>query len=523
MGLFDRFKTKQVVVPESKAVPKGPTQLYRSTFMAAAANRLQNSWFKPLQSSNRELVNELATVRGLARYLAKNDVYTARYLELCQTNISGPSGIALIPRVMGPDDEFNQPVNQELRRGWTEWMQTASVDGDMSFHELEQLVIRTIAMDGEVFIRMVTGPKVNKFGFGLLLVDADLLDTQFNGTAKNGHSIVQGVELNRYGMVEAYHFWTRHPQDTNQTAQPLERQRIPADEIIHLFKRSRVGQVRGYSWVAPAMYFLAKLHEYMDAEVVAAQAGASQIATIETPANDASGYNTEGNTQFGQEVINLEPGVVLRLAPGEKLSPWNSGHPNNAFDPFVKTLLHGIASALNVSYSSLASDASEENYASGRLGVITERDYWKNQQSWLINRFHRKVYNAWVQYALAFDALNLPHQADEYADVEFRARGWKWADPLRDMKGVEGAINANLMSKSQVCAESGLDYKEVLEQRYEEIKLEAQFRKYLDEEGLGEYVNQLTVPSPAIAEAKPTVEAALLAEDEPQQETVTDE
>lgn len=519
MGFFNRVFRGNTPQPAQTKEVTNPVTAYRSAFMAAAASRLTNGWYKPLLSSNKELLNDLPVVRGLARYLAKNDVYTARFLELVQTNIVGPSGVQFVPRVMGPNEEFNDPVNKELKRGWEEWSRVAGVDGYSNFTDIEQLAVRTLAMDGEVFVRIVTGPKVNKFGFGLMLIDADLLDVGYNLTGlKNGNSVVQGVEVNRFGVPEAFHFWSRHPNDLGTTV-PLTRDRIPADEIIHLFKRNRVGQLRGYSWVAPAMYFLAKLHEYMDAEVVAAQAAASQVATIETPLNDVSGYQSNGS--LGPEVLNLEPGVVVRLAPGEKLNPWTSNHPNNAFGPFVETILHGVASALNVSYSSLSSDASKENYAGGRIGQLTERDYWKNQQSWFIRQFHEKVYTLWVQYALGFNAVDLPNDPSEYSAVEFRPRGWKWADPLRDLKSAEGAINANLTSKADVCAEMGLDYKEVLEKRYEEIKLEAQYRRYLEEEGLGEYINQLTAPSPHINEATPT--ANDLMEEEEGQELVNAE
>jgi lambda family phage portal protein len=368
----------------------------------------------------------------------------------------------------------------------------------MSFLDIEQLIIKTVAIDGEIFVRLVISPSL-PMGFALELIDADRLDLNFN-TAMDSRTntfVVQGIEMDKFGKPVAYHFWSAHPDDAG--VRPIERTRIPASDILHLYRPDRPGRVRGIPWTAPSMYFLARLHELMDAELVAAQAGASQLATIEQPMGDSSAYMNQ-TADVTAETIDLPQGIMIRLAPGEKMNPWISNKPNTAFNPFIKTILHGIASALNVSYSSLASDTSEENYASGRLGILLEREYFKTLQSWLIRNLHQKIYPIWLDCAMSTGTITLPTgNAGDYDEVMWRGRRWPWADPFKELKAFEGAINLNLISKTAVCAETGTDYIDVLGERFEEEKREREYAKELVEMGLPPI-------APAVAPVAPIVE-----------------
>lgn len=504
MGMFSRFTRKNdgaIVVPKVFA-PNAPVRQYRNAFMASAVNRLTQSWYTELLGPNRTIQSDAKKLRGLSRHLARNDVYTARYLSLVETRVVGPDGLHFQPRVMNELGDMVTAVNAELVRGWNEWKSMAGLNGQ-HFLDLEQLVIKTVAQDGEVFIRLISDRRVNRYGLALQVIDADLLDNSYNNLqAPNGNSIVQGVEVDRLGKVVAYHFWTQHPDDFRNGV-TVSRQRVEADEILHIYRPNRSGQYRGLPWVTPAMYFLARLHEYMDAELVAAQAAASQIATIETPTNDTSQYINQND----REIIEMEPGVAIRLAPGEKMSPWNTTRPTQAFDPFTKLILHGIASALNVSYSTLASDMSEDNYSSARMSGNYEQKYFDNIQSWFARSFHHKVYQTWLNTSLALNALDLQDEADTYRDVVFRGMKMQSPDLLKDLNAAKVGFENNVISKTQWCAEHGYDYRDVLNDRYEEMRLEREYEQSLKELGLEpvEVQNEVTVTE-AEAEAQATYE-----------------
>lgn len=479
MAFWNKWKKEKVAVTIPKQVRIDPVRKYRNSFLAAATNRLTNSWYVSLTGPNREIQTDVKRLRALSRYLARNDVYTTRFLTLIETRVVGPEGLKFQPRVMNAQNDMDTLANRELSRAWKEWGQYAGLNGQ-NFLDIEQLVSKTVAQDGEVFVRLIEDARVNKYGLALQIIDADLLDNHYTDVhSANGNTIVQGVEIDRLGHVVAYHFWTAHPDDV-RTGVPISRERIDADEILHIYRPNRAGQYRGIPWITPAMYFLAKLHEYMDAELVGAQAAASQIATIETQLNDAATM-----AQFNdREIIDMEPGVAIRLAPGEKMSPWNTSRPTSAFDAFVKAMLHGIASALNVSYSTLASDMSEDNYSSARMSGNYEQKHFDNLQAWYARAFHQRVLKVWLRTSLTTGALNLKGDVADYTNVVFRGMKMPSPDLLKDLGAAEKGFANNVISKTQWCAERGYDYLDVLDDRYEEMMMERQYEQYLKEMGL---------------------------------------
>ena len=474
--------TKTSKVPTS-IVPKHQNHLvkYRNGFMASAVNRLTQSWYSQLQGPNSTIQTDAPRLRGLSRYLANNDVYTARYLSLVETRVVGPDGLIFQPRVLNRKGDLDNKINAELVAKWDAWGEIAGIAGE-SFLDLQQTLIRTVAQDGEVFIRLITDESVNVFGLALQILDADLLDHQYtNALSANGNTIVQGIEVDALGRRVAYHFWNRHPTDY-RTSVPLERIRVEADEILHLYRPTRAGQLRGLPWITPAMYFLARLHEYMDAELVSAQAAASQVATIETDASDSTAYTSD---MMQREIIEIEPGVAIRLAPGERMTPWDQAKSTDAFDPYTKIILHGVASALNVSYSTLASDMSEDNYSSARMSGNYEQKHFDNLQAWFPRVFHQKVYRTWLSTASAMGTLDIPSfDATLLMDVVFRGMKLPSPDLLKDLRAAEVGFKNNVISKTQWCAQQGYDYQDVLNDRYEEEKLEREYEAFLKEQGL---------------------------------------
>ena len=81
-------------------------------------------------------------------------------------------------------------ANAEIERAFCAWHPPAScaIDGRLSWSDLQREVIRTVARDGEAFVRMVyDGPQ----GFALQHIDAALVDEDFNRTAGDGVNAVK--------------------------------------------------------------------------------------------------------------------------------------------------------------------------------------------------------------------------------------------------------------------------------------------------------------------------------------------
>ena len=177
-------------------------------------------------------------------------------------------------------------------------------------------------------------------------------------------------------------------------------------------------------------------------------------------------YIGDNVDSLGNTVSEAAPGTMELLPPGMEFDSFDPTHPSGNFAPFVKTTLRGIASGLNVSYNSLASDLEGVNFSSIRSGVLEERQNWRVLQSWLIEHFHQEVYLEWLRLAFVNGQLaSIPQQRfEKFANPKWQARGWDWVDPLKDSKANLQEIQMGTKSRSDVLSERGKDIEEVFEQ-----------------------------------------------------------
>jgi capsid protein len=133
----------------------------RGAFLGGTFNRLTNDWVGSLLSPDQDIWGDFIQLRARARDLEKNNPYAARYLTIASVNVIGPHGMRLQARNKKRTGELDNTVNQLIEEAFADWSQMASVDGRFSWEELQSLIIKTVARDGEVFVRMLTGDQAD--------------------------------------------------------------------------------------------------------------------------------------------------------------------------------------------------------------------------------------------------------------------------------------------------------------------------------------------------------------------------
>lgn len=438
-----------------------------TVFNGANSSRLSLDWVVSILSADQEVKGNLRLLRARARELSRNNPVAKSYLKLLVANVLGKSGIGYQAQVRNKDGKLNQAFNSKIQDAWCEWAKkgNCTVDGKHSFRGVQNLVLKTVATDGEVFVRLVPGFG-NKYKFALQLIDSDQVDHLFSRfPSKQENEIRMGVEVDKWGRPVAYHINPKHPSDLGGS---LLRERIPAEFILHLHDSERVNQTRGITWFHPCMVELRMLAGYVEAELVAARTGAAKMgflkyddpSAFETPNPDAK-YRLEAN-----------PGVIESLPPGMDFKEWSPDHPANAFPSFIKAMLRFVAGALGVSYNALAEDLEGVNYSSMRSGLLIERDQWMLCQSMLSESFLQPVFEQWMSMALLSGALTLDSRdPSRFLAGKWEPRGWKWVDPLKDVQAGILGISAGLNSRTRLIAEQGGDAEDVFEELAEEKKL----------------------------------------------------
>lgn len=431
-------------------------------FEAAKNTRLTASWTTTSEHINRNLYTDLRALRARSRDLALNNDYARKFLTMVKGNVVGSTGINLQVQALRPDGSIDQYDSTRIERGFTDWSRPGNCDvtGRLSWIDVQNLLVETVARDGECLVRKVYGR--GKYAFQLQLIDVDLLDETFNTNLAGGNKVRMGVEYDPFGAPVAYHLSVADAADPTLYYVPKgQRVRVPASECKLLFVPQQVGQLRGVPWMHTAMLRMNQLGGFEESAVVAARAGAAKMGFYTKGELATADHAVNGDTDENNNVLNsVEPGQIEELPLGWDFKSHDPQYPHAHYGDFVRACLRGMASGLGVSYTALANDLENVNYSSIRAGVLEEREVWKSLQRWVIEGFCQWVYPDWLLSALSYTNALTPLPAskfDKFNAALFQGRRWDWVDPEKDANAQITAIDRGLKSYSQVIREMGRD------------------------------------------------------------------
>lgn len=467
MGLFDRFTGKK---PEKNKVLK-------RSYYAANTSRLFADYVDSQRSADSELHPVISRIRARSRDLARNNEYARRYLNLLKTNVVGQHGFKLQVKALDPRGTLDTDGNSAIETAFKAWGKrgNCTADGKMSWVDVQKMVMEGLARDGEVFIIKHRGNSFHDT-FALEFIEPDQVDEEKNERLDNGREIRMGVELDKFRRPTAYHLLTSHPGDYDfaSMVKSPKHKRVPAEKVIHIFMPLRAGQTRGEPWMSPAMASIKQLDGWREASIVAARMGASKMGFFTSPAGDGFvADEMDGNVP----IIDAQPGTFHQLPTGVNFETFDPQYPTSEFDSFHKSVLKGVASALGVSYTSLANDLEATSYSSIRQGALEERDFYRNIQQIMIDHFVRPVYEAWLGAAMEVETVFMPIATFDKFTVasEFRGRAWNWVDPMKEMNAAILGMKNGVISLQDVASQYGKDTEELLAEIQRDRDLMTQF------------------------------------------------
>ena len=480
----------------------GVSGISNAGFAGAGINRLTASLANWSSGINADLDGNISILRARARQLCQNNEFGRRFLSLVAGNVIGKVGPTLQVRALDPKGKLDTAANSVIESAYSQWRERCDVRGLLSLAQIEQLSIKGAARDGEALIRFIRNRDLPG-GLGLQLLEADRLDDQLNRTLDNGNTIRMGVEVNSLLRPVAYWIKTTHPGDTliNRVA-GAGTERVPADQILHIYLPERAEQVRGYTWMHAVILRMAMLHAYEEAAVVAARVGAAKMGVFtrkEGAGASIGNQIADGTSATGIPQISAEAGEFFELPEGYELQSWNPEYPHANFDSFLKACFGGVATGLNVATHNLTGDMTQVNYSSARIAELSERDAWELLQEWWINSVSRRIYNAWLESALLRGDIRFPESGkalpveklQKFLDAaRFQGRRWQWVDPLKDIEAAEREIALNIRSRTEVAASRGRDFEDVIAELQQE-------NDALSAAGLPTTVGKTAAPAPA--------------------------
>ena len=225
-------------------------------FEAAETPAWTSTWQTTSNEINIELSQHLPVLRSRARELGRNNEWAKRYLIQLKDNVVGASGIRLQMRMSKRNGEPDAH-NDRIEQAWARFCRTGAceVSGKLTFNEIEKVLIESLAINGEFFVRLRRGE--GAFGIMLQVINPALVDVSMNGSSGNNR-IRMGIEINDDGKPIAYYIRAGKSGESAPSPYTVSGKhiRIPADEIIHGFDVCEVDQLRGVPWLTTGASFM---------------------------------------------------------------------------------------------------------------------------------------------------------------------------------------------------------------------------------------------------------------------------
>lgn len=303
MKLLNIFKKEQ-----KKKKQNSNSTLLRS-FRGATSGRFTSWLFSSFKKINSDIIDDLETLIVRCRDLAKNNEVFRSHLNNIEKSIIGQQGFRLQSLIKTKDNALDEKINEEIEWAWFEFGKKVNgyitKDGKLGDKDLDALILRTLIIDGEVFIRVYKNAK-NPFGISFKILDSLQIDRNKNREANSmQNAIVAGVEIDNDYRPVKYYF--KEGNVRNYEVGGTEE--IPAEEIIHIYKQEFPEQVRGFPEICASLDSLKQLDDYAVAELFAAKIAACQNVFYERNGSTAGDWmDQEQGDEQGEFVSAMSPG-----------------------------------------------------------------------------------------------------------------------------------------------------------------------------------------------------------------------
>jgi len=418
----------------------------RSAYAAARHPAGRAAWTPPRGGPNAAVLSSAETIAARARDAVRSNAYATRIVDLWVANAIGT----------GITTQWSAAPHQQL---WNRWTRSLSCDLERAcdWGGIQALAMRGMVESGGslIWMRRVRPSADNAVGLALHVLESDRLDWSYNGSHED-NAVIQGVEIGLQGAPVAY--WLRADLEQWPSVQRIgrDRVRVPAEDLVHLYRRRRPGQLRDVSWLAPVLWSLKDLTDYEMALLRKAYVEAC-LALVVSDSEDATVSGSTLTDSSGNRVEAIEPQMIL-YGRGrrrvETINPTGGGSHTG----FARRTLEAIAVGTGLTYDQVAGDLSQANYSSLRAGKIEFRRLLEQVQYTILipslvqrvaARFHAEAVAVNLVRPQMPDAVHVPPAPE-------------MVDPLKDTLALVAQVRAGLVPPQEAAAMFGNDFGTVL-------------------------------------------------------------
>lgn len=432
----------------------------KRSYDGATKGRRGDGW-NPVgnQNQNADIMRALPALREGSIDAYKNNPSVFKAIRTIQNNVIG-TGIMPTPVSVVGQKALTTAEIKKIKSAWEAFVKASDFDGFFNFFGLQSIGMRTIAMQGEIFVvrqRDASG----LIPFKLQVLAPNMCDhnkSSFATLRSEKNYVVQGVEFDERGRKVGY--WMHEYNPNNEFVLKLAPKFVPVTDVIQIFYKEFPEQVRGIPFGTSSMLNTRDLADYEDAQLMLQKVAACHVAFTTMPAPE-SGAGGEGSEEEGRiDVDHLEPGMIQHMAPGEEVT-FNKPPTPQGYSEYVSKNQQKTAAGFGIMYEQLTGDLSNVNFSSYKAGWIdAQRQIEDWQYNMFIPQFCDKVWDWFVEGMKAANIIPI----DRKVGAEWTPQGREMIDPVKEMNGLILELKSGLISWTEACKRRGYNPDVLFEQ-----------------------------------------------------------
>jgi len=405
-------------------------------------------------SANREIGRAMRKVADRARKFARDSWAGQRILDVMTSHIIG-AGISMVPNT--GSDKLDNVIKDII----AEWSERSDVEGVLDWPGQQALMVRSMIEGGDSVLRHVDLSMSEADGsvpFRLQGLEGDQIDSNKDraGAIDTGTNARLGVELGEYGRRRGLWLLSEHPGE--MTTARFESSMLPWENLCHLYRPLRFGQVRGISWFAPILVNGDEAQDLMDATLIKSRVEASFAAFLTRPPAGASPFAGQQDENSGKLVTRIEPGMVVDVGEGDV--KFANPSSQTAVAEVNMITMRAMAAGAGITYDQLTGDLRQANYSSLRAGKIefrrlVEQVQWTTVVPMMIAPVGRKLINR------AILSGKLRERKAGYR-LDYVMPAIEPIDPLKDLQADILAVKSGRLSPQEFISAWGRDWRDVV-------------------------------------------------------------
>jgi lambda family phage portal protein len=448
---------------------------------------------------DEDIICNLPLLRARSRDLFMGSPLAAAAILTLRRNVVG-NGLRPMPQVdgqvLGKSSDECAAMNKLISDEFGLFANTVECDfaRRSTFYQQQDLAFVNAQISGDVLVLLPMKERSGAiYDTKIRLIEADRVSSAFN-LSKLGDDVTRsgvprifgGVELADDGEVLAYWVARSHPLSAENIALGSgalsdihDYDRVEAfgstgrPVALLVGEMERPEQRRAVPLLGKCLIELKNLSRYIESTTVRTviQSYFTAFVTSAMPSTEmfANLVNDEDAmrdfTERDPYKVQLGPGIVNWMKPGDKIEfPIGAG-PESEFEPYVTALCKFIGAALGIPYEVLLKQFNA-SYSASRASLLQFWNTVKVARQLLVDQFCQPVYLAWMMEAVARGIIPAPRFFDDpriqraWTNCSWSGAGPGSIDPLKAVTAAVQRVKAGLSTLERESLEiNGSDWR----------------------------------------------------------------